>query len=135
MTELFILGRIIYLWKSSLETAKKNFYINSFRFLMAADFWVFLTLGLAIVMSVPALNLYMHGTHTVVAHTMGATIGINTMLLLAFASENIGIRKKDEKVVTKGYWVAKDRKSTRLNSSHVKSSYAVFCLKKKNSDA
>src|SRR5207302_7420671 len=26
----------------------------------------------------------------------------------------------------------KDRKSTRLNSSHVKISYAVFCLKKKN---
>src|SRR5690606_39441927 len=25
----------------------------------------------------------------------------------------------------------KDRKSTRLNSSHVKISYAVFCLKKK----
>src|SRR5690606_39786813 len=25
-----------------------------------------------------------------------------------------------------------DRKSTRLNSSHVKSSYAVFCLEKKN---
>src|SRR5690606_39533000 len=25
-----------------------------------------------------------------------------------------------------------DRKSTRLNSSHVKTSYAVFCLKKKN---
>src|SRR5690606_13448423 len=30
------------------------------------------------------------------------------------------------------YWkFAKDRKSTRLNSSHVKISYAVFCLKKK----
>src|SRR5690606_39980324 len=27
--------------------------------------------------------------------------------------------------------VTKDRKSTRLNSSHVKISYAVFCLKKK----
>src|SRR5699024_11590217 len=27
--------------------------------------------------------------------------------------------------------VIKDRKSTRLNSSHVSSSYAVFCLKKK----
>src|SRR5690554_7276692 len=25
-----------------------------------------------------------------------------------------------------------DRKSTRLNSSHVRTSYAVFCLKKKN---
>src|SRR5438067_10720776 len=29
---------------------------------------------------------------------------------------------------------AKDRKSTRLNSSHVSRSYAVFCLKKKTSD-
>src|SRR3712207_7753633 len=27
-----------------------------------------------------------------------------------------------------------DRKSTRLNSSHANISYAVFCLKKKNSD-
>src|SRR5690606_41654846 len=27
--------------------------------------------------------------------------------------------------------LARDRKSTRLNSSHVKISYAVFCLKKK----
>src|SRR5690606_41485152 len=27
-----------------------------------------------------------------------------------------------------------DRKSTRLNSSHVKISYAVFCLKKKNNN-
>src|SRR5215475_14155769 len=29
---------------------------------------------------------------------------------------------------------AGDRKSTRLNSSHVKISYAVFCLKKKKAD-
>src|SRR3712207_8733453 len=29
--------------------------------------------------------------------------------------------------------VARDRKSTRLNSSHANISYAVFCLKKKNS--
>src|SRR2546426_2534378 len=28
-----------------------------------------------------------------------------------------------------------DRKSTRLNSSHLVISYAVFCLKKKNKDA
>src|SRR4051794_41610766 len=28
-------------------------------------------------------------------------------------------------------WVAIDRKSTRLNSSHPSISYAVFCLKKK----
>src|SRR5690625_7025042 len=29
------------------------------------------------------------------------------------------------------YWMTLDRKSTRLNSSHVAISYAVFCLKKK----
>src|SRR5690606_41449181 len=29
------------------------------------------------------------------------------------------------------FFIEKDRKSTRLNSSHVKISYAVFCLKKK----
>src|SRR5690349_22050046 len=30
---------------------------------------------------------------------------------------------------------ARDRKSTRLNSSHVEISYAVFCLKKKKRNA
>src|SRR5579884_3009536 len=30
--------------------------------------------------------------------------------------------------------ISSDRKSTRLNSSHVAISYAVFCLKKKNWD-
>src|SRR5690606_40664294 len=30
-----------------------------------------------------------------------------------------------------GFFLGLDRKSTRLNSSHVKISYAVFCLKKK----
>src|SRR5256885_12915698 len=31
-------------------------------------------------------------------------------------------------------WNAIDRKSTRLNSSHLVISYAVFCLKKKNNN-
>src|SRR5437870_9409832 len=31
-----------------------------------------------------------------------------------------------------GETIHRDRKSTRLNSSHVAISYAVFCLKKKN---
>src|SRR3712207_8614076 len=33
-----------------------------------------------------------------------------------------------------GEWetISRDRKSTRLNSSHANISYAVFCLKKKN---
>src|SRR5436190_7280912 len=35
----------------------------------------------------------------------------------------------------RGHRVERDRKSTRLNSSHTVNSYAVFCLKKKNSGA
>src|SRR5690606_39781765 len=33
-----------------------------------------------------------------------------------------------------GLTATSDRKSTRLNSSHVKISYAVFCLKKKSTE-
>src|SRR5690554_7794645 len=41
--------------------------------------------------------------------------------------------KADKKSRSEVVYVgAKDRKSTRLNSSHVRISYAVFCLKKKN---
>src|SRR5690554_7501500 len=36
------------------------------------------------------------------------------------------------KPATMEYSFGGDRKSTRLNSSHVRISYAVFCLKKKN---
>src|SRR5207249_10118648 len=40
------------------------------------------------------------------------------------AGENGGFARLDSRDI--------DRKSTRLNSSHVSISYAVFCLKKKN---
>src|SRR3989442_5788262 len=52
------------------------------------------------------------------------------------APENLVLREKNAKVgegVQLEYWSlvdAGDRKSTRLNSSHVRISYAVFCLKK-----
>src|SRR5690625_6453093 len=54
--------------------------------------------------------------------------------------KKIGMDKKVVKVdfelkenvkVTAGPFADRDRKSTRLNSSHVAISYAVFCLKKK----
>src|SRR3712207_7878926 len=38
----------------------------------------------------------------------------------------------DSHVGQPGHAGQKDRKSTRLNSSHANISYAVFCLKKKN---
>src|SRR5436309_8641275 len=38
---------------------------------------------------------------------------------------------RDERCQRQRRQAGQDRKSTRLNSSHVKISYAVFCLKKK----
>jgi nitric oxide reductase subunit B len=83
MTELFIFGKIIWDWRASLQDWQKNRYCNAYRFLFAADIWVFVNLGLALIISVPALNLFTHGTHITVAHAMGSTIGINSMILLA----------------------------------------------------
>src|SRR3989442_10005909 len=40
------------------------------------------------------------------------------------------VRTQDEERGGESRW-RRDRKSTRLNSSHVRISYAVFCLKKK----
>src|SRR5207253_11362416 len=44
----------------------------------------------------------------------------------------IGVVKSDLVVVPPSERAHGDRKSTRLNSSHVAISYAVFCLKKKS---
>src|SRR3989442_8529923 len=38
-------------------------------------------------------------------------------------------------VIRNGHIIDGDRKSTRLNSSHVRISYAVFCLKKKTTSS
>ena len=110
MTELLILGNIIYGWKASITKAQKFFNRDAYRFLVAADVWIFLNLVLAICMSIPAINVYSHGTHITVAHAMGTTIGINTMLLLAVCYDIL----KDtcisldpyQKLMKFGFWLA-----------------------------
>lgn len=94
MTELLLFGKMIYNWKSSLSEAKKYRHEVPYKFLLAADIWVFIMLAQAILMSIPALNLYTHGTHITVAHSMGTTIGINSMLLMAFVYDIFGNKKR-----------------------------------------
>src|SRR2546422_4459410 len=43
-----------------------------------------------------------------------------------------GLRRRSHVIADKPVTIRRDRKSTRLNSSHGYISYAVFCLKKKN---
>src|SRR5690606_17242841 len=71
----------------------------------------------------------------------GVTIKLNNRKILSGIAEVIGAKDKLidftvaldklDKIGEVGVKKEIDRKSTRLNSSHVKISYAVFCLKKK----
>lgn len=87
MTEWVFFIKIIYDWRASVNTIQKHYHYFPYKFLMAADIWVFLNMGQAILMSIPAINIYTHGTHVTVAHAMGTTIGINSMILLAACFE------------------------------------------------
>src|SRR3989442_4395937 len=62
-----------------------------------------------------------------VAHPDGHDREIASQRLFDDVRRTFLTRRKDQRVRK-----VRDRKSTRLNSSHVRISYAVFCLKKKN---
>ena len=108
MTELLILAKLIWQFRASFIAGKNKFHIMPFRFLMAADIWIFINLILALIISIPAVQLYTHGTHITVAHAMGSTIGINTMILLASLFFIVGEIKQvpNNGIVAKGFWIA-----------------------------
>src|SRR5688572_31882733 len=64
--------------------------------------------------------------------TIDAALGMDVVLALALAPDRVR-RTLDLADRASDTFVGEDRKSTRLNSSHSQISYAVFCLKKKNS--
>jgi nitric oxide reductase subunit B len=104
MTELILLANIIMKWKKGLVKEGNDTHPLTVRFFRSADRWILLNLVLAIVISVPMINQYTHGTQITVAHAMGATIGINTMLLLgsvAFIFEK-ALRKRTARTVYAG---------------------------------
>jgi nitric oxide reductase subunit B len=108
MTEWVIFLRIIWTFRSTIESVRKHRNLISYRFLIAADVWVFLNLFMALLMSVPAINLYTHGTHITVAHAMGTTIGINSMILLgvmAFALNCNEFSLKQTRLISYSFWL------------------------------
>lgn len=109
MTEWVFFAKIIFNWKGSVNEMQKHYHYFPYKFLMAADIWVFINMGQAILMSIPAVNIYTHGTHVTVAHAMGTTIGINTMILLAacfeFLKPNMFREIKPSKKINLVFWI------------------------------
>lgn len=89
MTEWVFFIKILWNWHKQVTEAETYYHYFPYRFLLASNFWLFFNLTLALFMSIPAINLYMHGTNFITAHAMGTTIGINTMILLAAAFEQL----------------------------------------------
>lgn len=83
MTEWIILFSIIYDWRKNLSQENKIQFSIAYKFMILADLWVFLNIILALLISIPSINLVTHGTHITVAHSMGTTIGINTLILFS----------------------------------------------------
>ena len=67
----------------NLSQEQKIAFSLAYKLMLLADFWIFLNIILALLISIPAINLFTHGTHITVAHSMGTTIGINTLILLS----------------------------------------------------
>ena len=84
MLEVIILAKVFidFLRLMRAEPARPNMRVCD-GFVRSAGLWVFLMLVLALIISVPPINALIHGTHVVVAHSMGSMLGINTMILLA----------------------------------------------------
>ncbi|MEQ3674840.1 MAG: cbb3-type cytochrome c oxidase subunit I [Dokdonia sp.] len=83
MSEWIVLASIIYDWKRGIVASSSHKHYMAIRLMKTADFWIFCNLILALLISIPAINYYTHGTHITVAHSMGTTIGINTTILFS----------------------------------------------------
>jgi nitric oxide reductase subunit B len=109
MTEWLIFLNIIRNWRKTVSTVIKHKNLLSYKFLFASEIWIFLNLFLALLMSIPAINNFTHGTHITVAHAMGTTIGINTMILFAaifyIFSEFRQWSRKELLIIHTGFWV------------------------------
>src|SRR5690606_40829071 len=80
--------------------------------------------ALGLLICAMATNLPMLWIGTMLA----GLFSVAAQILIPLATMAVKPEKTGEVV---GFLMSGDRKSTRLNSSHVKISYAVFCLKKK----
>ncbi len=93
MAEVIILWRVLIDLVASLRAAAPSH--PALRFLASARNWNAFNLTLSIIISVPAWNSLIHGTHVVAAHAMAAEIGIDSMALFAAVTWLLMERRPD----------------------------------------
>ena len=87
MTEILVLAKVMVdltclkgVWKSHKSRSPQLGWM-----LVSVTLWTFLQLILALLISIPPINTLFHGTHVILAHSMGSMIGINSFALLALS--------------------------------------------------
>lgn len=83
MTEIIILARVVWDIASTIRAQRPGRSDATQLFVGAAKWWTAFILVTAIAISVPPINALIHGTPVVMAHGMGAEIGIDAMVLFA----------------------------------------------------
>lgn len=82
MMEIIVLTKAVWdLWRL-VSTAEDRPFCATRGSFTAAKWWTVAILATAVFISIPPLNAVIHGTYVVTGHAMGATIGIDTMILL-----------------------------------------------------
>jgi len=82
MTEIIILWRATFdLWRLVRASEEREWCAARGSF-AASKHWTVFILVSSVLISIPPLNAIIHGTYAVTGHAMGATIGIDTMVLL-----------------------------------------------------
>ena len=82
MMEVIILVRAVSDLVKLVRTQEDRPFCATRGSFAAAKYWSVAIVGSAVLISIPPLNAIIHGTYAVTGHAMGATIGIDTMILL-----------------------------------------------------
>src|SRR5688572_31349512 len=84
------------------------------------------------------LSFFFNDTATTEIYTLSLhdalPISVKRIPAIAAAAKKIAVARRAKPRDAGGFLCGRDRKSTRLNSSHSQISYAVFCLKKKTTN-
>ncbi|MCP4092859.1 MAG: cbb3-type cytochrome c oxidase subunit I [Planctomycetes bacterium] len=83
MAEIILFFRVIVDITAMVKSSKPSPPCGIRAFLTAAKWWTGFILGTSLIISIPPVNSLVHGTQIVMAHAMGAEIGIDCMALFA----------------------------------------------------